>query len=189
MNNRKRITAPPRKMKSMYLIFCEGQTEEIYIDMLRQHYHSPIRIISSVQGQNISKRIINNYRKNMQISSTDEVTTFLMYDIDVAELLPRLQSCEAELLWSNPCIELWFLLHTKEQHAALSTDNLLSQLQKSAPEWQNYRKARLTDEQIRILWNNRLEAVKRAKALKELANPSSGIYLLIEKLEVAKQTT
>lgn len=189
MNKRKRITTPPRKMKSVFLIFCEGQTEEVYIDMLKQQYHSPIRIVSSVQGQNISKRIISSFQKNMQISNSDIVTTFLMYDIDVEELLPRLKACDAELLLSNPSIELWFLLHNKEQHAAISTENVITLLQKSAPEWKNYRKAHLTDEQIRQLWNNRLEAVKRAKALKEISNPSTGIYLLIEKLEESKQSS
>lgn len=183
MDKRKRISAPPRKMKSVFLVFCEGQTEEVYIDMLRQRYHSPLRIVTSVQGQSISPRAISNYKKSMQISSSDDVTTFLMYDIDVQELLPRLKSCDAELLLSNPSIELWFLLHSREQHATISTDYVIDALQKSAPEWKNYRKAHLTEEQARLLWENRLEAVGRAKALKELGNPSSSVHILIEKLE------
>ncbi len=182
-NNRKRVSAPPRKMKSVFLIFCEGQTEEIYIDMLRQRYHSPIRIISSIQGQQVSQRVIENYKRNMQIGKNDKVTTFLMYDMDVEQLLPRLKACQVELLLSNPNIELWFMLHSIDQRAEISSDNAITQLQKSAPAWKNYKKGKLTDEQINLLWNNRLDAVKRAKALTNLNNPSSGIYILVEKLE------
>lgn len=188
-NNRKRISAAPRKMKPVFLIFCEGQTEEAYINMLQRHYHSPIKIITTVQGQHISQRLINNYQSNMKIGTNDTITTFLMYDLDVAEVLPRLQSCEAQLLLSNPTIEFWFLLHSKQHQSSLTAVNATSLLQKAAPEWKDYTKGNLTQAQIQTLWNNRIIATQRAKALKDLSNPSSGIYLLIEKLENAQQHT
>lgn len=188
-NNRKRISATPRKMKPVFLIFCEGQTEEAYINMLQRHYHSPIKIITTVQGQHISQRLINNYQNNMKIGTNDTITTFLMYDLDVAEVLPRLQSCEAQLLLSNPTIEFWFLLHSKQHQSSLTAVNATSLLQKAAPEWKDYTKGNLTQAQIQTLWNNRIIATQRAKALKDLSNPSSGIYLLIEKLENAQQHT
>ena len=175
-------------MKSVFLIFCEGQTEEVYIDMLRQRFHSPIRIVTSVQGQQMSKRIIDSYKKTMQISPQDEVTTFLMYDMDVEAVLPRLQACNAELLLSNPSIELWFLLHNADQHAALSTDKAILQLQKSAPEWKNYHKAHLSEEQINILWNKQDDAILRAKALQNYNNPSSSVYILLEKIRQSTTT-
>lgn len=188
-NNRKRISATPRKMKPVFLIFCEGQTEEAYINMLQRHYHSPIKIITTVQGQHISQRLINNYQNNMKIGTNDTITTFLMYDLDVAEVLPRLQSCEAQLLLSNPTIEFWFLLHSKQHQSSLTAVNATSLLQKAAPEWKDYTKGNLTQAQIQTLWNNRIIATQRAKALKDLSNPSSGIYLLIEKLENTQQHT
>lgn len=112
-----------------------------------------------------------------------------MYDLDVAEVLPRLQSCEAQLLLSNPTIEFWFLLHSKQHQSSLTAVNATSLLQKAAPEWKDYTKGNLTQAQIQTLWNNRIIATQRAKALKDLSNPSSGIYLLIEKFENAQQHT
>ena len=47
MNNRRK-QMPPRRMKDMFLIFCEGETEETYIDMLRHYFRAPIRIVSSI---------------------------------------------------------------------------------------------------------------------------------------------
>lgn len=125
----------------------------------------------------------------MKIGTNDTITTFLMYDLDVAEVLPRLQSCEAQLLLSNPTIEFWFLLHSKQHQSSLTAVNATSLLQKAAPEWKDYTKGNLTQAQIQTLWNNRIIATQRAKALKDLSNPSSGIYLLIEKLENAQQHT
>ena len=183
MSNRRRQQAPPRKMKDVFLIFCEGQTEEAYIDMLRRYFRAPIRIVSSIQGQSVSKHLIDEYKRSMQLNPSDRVSTFLMYDLDVAELLPRLQNCDAELLASNPTIELWFLLHSADQRAAIASRDMVHTLQQSAPEWRNYHKGILTDKQTRLLQNNMPIAVKRAALLTDMANPSSRIYLLVQRLQ------
>ena len=190
MSNR-RHQAPPRKMKEVFLIFCEGQTEEAYIDMLRRYFRAPIRIVSSIQGQSVSKHLIDEYKRSMQLSPSDRVSTFLMYDLDVAELLPRLQKCDAELLVSNPTIELWFLLHSADQRAAIASKDVTHALQQSAQEWRNYHKGAFTDRQTRLLQNNMSAAVKRATLLTDFANPSSRIYLPIQRLQAEsnKQTS
>lgn len=182
MNNRRK-QMPPRRMKDMFLIFCEGETEETYIDMLQRYFRAPIRIVSSIQGQSISKRLIDEYKRSMQISPADQVSTFLMYDLDVAELLPRLKDCDAELLVSNPTVELWYLQHSADQRIGNSSREVLSALRQSAPEWRNYRKGLLTGPQCRLLQNNMPRAVERAKLLTDLANPSSRVYLLVKRLQ------
>jgi hypothetical protein len=75
------------------------------------------------------------------------------------------------------------LLHSKDHRTAISTDEVIRELKKSDAVWRSYEKGDFTITQKQVLWNNRLEAVKRAKLLKNLNNPSSGIYILIEKLE------
>lgn len=156
MSNRRRQQAPPRKMKDVVLIFCEGQTEEAYIDMLRRYFRAPICIVSSIQGQSVSKHLIDEYKRSMQLNPSDRVSTFLMSDLDVAELLPRLQNCDAELLASNPTIELWFLLHAADPHAAVASKDVV---------------------------HNMSLAVERAALLTDMANPSSRIYLLVRRLQ------
>lgn len=183
MSKNRRNSAPSRKMKEIFLIFCEGKTEEIYVNMLRQQYRSPIKIVTLKEGQHITQQVINSHKKNLQIGPSDRITTFLMYDLDVPELLPRLQSCEATMLLSNPAFELWILLHMTDQHSALSTEEVIAKLVSSFPEWKNYKKATFTKEQADILWKNRHQAVHRAIALQDTKNPSSQIYLLIQCLE------
>ncbi len=170
-------------MKDVFLIFCEGQTEEAYIDMLRRYFRAPICIVSSIQGQSVSKHLIDEYKRSMQLNPSDRVSTFLMSDLDVAELLPWLQNCDAELLASNPTIELWFLLRSADQCAAVASKDVVHTLQQSAHEWRNYHKGMLTDKQTHLLQNNMSLAVERAALLNDMANPSSRIYLLVRRLQ------
>ncbi|WP_335965091.1 RloB family protein [Galbibacter sp. PAP.153] len=98
-------------------VFCEGDTEEAYVNMLKSHFRlSSIQIHSKIGGNNITSKYIANYKKGKPIHDKD--INYLMYDLDVPEILNRLKKIETcELLVSNPCIELWFLLHYKNHTA------------------------------------------------------------------------
>jgi hypothetical protein len=106
-----------------------------------------------------------------------------MYDMDVQAINEKLRKCKAEMLLSNPCFEIWLLLHAKDQKAAIDTDTLIKDLKKSAPVWNNYSKSAFTDTQKSFLNDNTDAAVERAKNLREFQNPSTGIYKLIEMLQ------
>lgn len=170
-------------MQPVFLIFCEGETEESYIHMLQRFYRAQIRIVTHVEGQSICQNLIRQRKEKLRLKPNEVIETFLMYDLDVPEVNKKLFECDAIPLLSNPCVELWFLLHSKDQKGAISTDEVIRELKKSNPIWKNYEKGDFTMTQKQVLWNNRLDAVKRAKVLTSLNNPSSGIYILIEKLE------
>lgn len=106
-----------------------------------------------------------------------------MYDMDVQAINDKLQRCKAEMLLSNPCFELWLLLHAKDQKTSIDTDAVIKELMKCAPMWKNYSKSAFTDTQKSFLNNNTDVAVARAKKLDEFQNPSTGIYKLIEMLK------
>ena len=125
---------------------------------------------------------IQQKRKELKISQWDRVHTFLMYDMDVQAINEKLQRCKAEMLLSNPCFEIWLLLHAKSQKSAINTDALIKELKKSAPVWKNYNKSAFTETQQSFLKGNTDVAVARANGLKEFQNPSTGIYKLIEML-------
>ena len=80
-------------------------------------------------------------------------------------------------------IEFWFLLHGKDWRTKISTAEAYSELLKIDDCWAGYEKAALTDTQKAFLWKNRIEATERARRLKNLDNPSSGIFNLILALE------
>ena len=106
-----------------------------------------------------------------------------MYDMDVQSINEKLLACKAEKLLSNPCFEIWLLLHAKDQKAAIETDALIKELKKSANVWKNYNKSDFTNTQETFLRSNTEIAVVRAKGLKDLQNPSTSIYKLIEILK------
>ena len=179
----KREQRPARKMKPVFLVFCEGETEETYLDFLRRTYKSPIKIIAKTEGDSISQRLINKRKKEISISKNEQVATFLMYDLDVTDINKKLKECNATWLCSNPCIELWFLLHCQNQKKTISTNTCINQLSKIGGSWEQYEKPNLTQTQKQYLWDHRAEAVQRAKQLAENQNPSSSIYKLLEFIE------
>ncbi len=172
----------PQKMRRIALVICEGETEASYINMLKKWYKSPIRVISHIEGTRVSQSLIDNRTRELKISRMDKVSTFLMYDMDVPTINEKLFLLNAEKLLSNPCFELWLLLHSKEQKSVISTDATLRELKSTAPVWKNYSKAEFSVSQQTYLKENLLAAVARAKTLKEFQNPSSGIYRLIDLL-------
>ena len=179
----KREPSPSLRMRKIALVICEGETEVCYINLLKTWYKSPIRIVSHIEGTKITPSLVEQRTKELKISQWDKVHTFLMYDMDVQAINEKLRKCKAEMLLSNPCFEIWLLLHAKAQQAAIETDALSKELKKSASGWKNYSKAAFPDTQKSFLNNNTDVAVARAKELRQYQNPSTGIYKLIEMLQ------
>ena len=179
----KREPSPSLRMRKIALVICEGETEVCYINLLKTWYKSPIRIVSHIEGTKITPSLVEKRTKELKISQLDKVYTFLMYDMDVQTINEKLQKCKAEMLLSNPCFEIWLLLHAKDQKTVIDTDSLIKELKKSAPVWKNYSKSAFTDTQKSFLNDNTDLAVSRAKKLREFLNPSTGIDKLIEMLK------
>jgi hypothetical protein len=184
---KERNSRPSRKMKPVFLVFCEGETEEAYINFLRQKYRLPIKIISRMTGLSISPAIIKRYVQAEKISPGDNITSFLMYDLDTAGITEKLLLIKGSItITSNPCVELWFLLHNKEQHAEIATKTCITMLQHFSDDWTYYEKGIFTDRQKQMLWNNCIIACDRARKLPESINPSSTIYRLVEAMDLVK---
>lgn len=179
----KREKAPDKRMRRIVLVICEGETEENYINLMKKWYKFPVRIVSRIEGTKITQALVDKHERGLKISAKDKVDTFLMYDMDVPAINEKLMVCKAELLLSNPCFEIWLLLHAKEQKSALSSEAVLRELKKSASVWNSYNKSVYTDTQKTFLREHLKDAVDRAKALKDFQNPSSRIYRLLEILE------
>ncbi len=179
----KREKSTPRKMREIFLVICEGKTEENYVNLLSLWYKSPIKIISRVEGTKISPLLVEKQLNELKISRQDnKVQAFIMYDMDVPAINDKLLRCKAGLLLSNPCFELWLLLHSKDQRSAISSDQVIQELKGSASVWNSYEKPNFTDKQKTFLKENTAAAVERAISLEEYGNPSTGVYKLLQKL-------
>lgn len=172
-----------KQMKPNFFVFCEGETEIAYVKFLRSLYRVPIQVIPKKGKSNISEDFI--VKSKNEYVQTDQDKVFLMYDLDVDGMLVQLQKIpNAELLVSNPCVELWFLLHYQDQKSEISSDKCIKKLQKVSKE---YKKGTLSEEEKDVLAKNKELAIERAKALDVLNNPSTTIYRLLDLLKNKEQ--
>lgn len=168
-----------KRMKPNFFVFCEGETEIAYVKFLRSLYRVPIQVIPKKSKSNISEDYIEHSKNEYVRTEQDKV--FLMYDLDVDGVLENLQKIpNAELLVSNPCIELWFLLHYQEQKTEISSDKCVQKYQKVS---KGYKKGVLSEEEKKVLSENKELAIERAKKLVEYQNPSTTVFKLLEKLK------
>ena len=166
-------------MKPNFFVFCEGETEIAYVKFLRSLYRAPIQVITKKGKSNISEDFI--VKSKNEYVQTDQDKVFLMYDLDVDGMLEQLQKIpNAELLVSNPCVELWFLLHYQEQKTEISSGKCIQKLQKFSKE---YKKGILSEEEKTFLAEKKDLAIERAKNMIGYQNPSSTVYKLLEKLK------
>jgi len=184
---KKRNQRPQREMKPVFLVFCEGDTEEEYVNFLRREYRLPIKVVPRVTGLSISPDIVRRYAQAEKLDNGDKITTFLMYDLDIESIAEKIAACKDSIsIASNPSVELWFILHIVEQRAAISTSDCIGKMRKSSSDWLDYKKGTLTEKQKRQLWDNRELASSRARQLRDDGNPSSLVYRLIEEMSAVK---
>lgn len=171
-----------RRINPTFFVFCEGETEEQYICFLRTKYRLPIIIDAKIAGNRITEKYINNYKVSKVTDPKDK--TFLVYDLDVPEMLIKLISIpNTVLLSSNPCFEFWYLLHYQEQISPLDSDECNSKL---SNHHKKYKKG-IFDNHLKVKINEKQEkAVHRAQKLVKHENPSSQVFELILELERAK---
>jgi len=166
-----------------FFVFCEGETEEAYVKYLRSTYRLPIEIKSKIAGNDITSRYINDFKK--QNFNLRDDKTFLVYDWDVAAMKQRLLGIkDAYLLYSNPCFELWYLLHFQNQTANLTSEECVSKLKNYN---NSYKKGALDEKLKSKLADNKGKAISIAKRLAEFCNPSTTVYKLVEELEEIKK--
>jgi hypothetical protein len=168
-----------KEIRPTFFVFCEGKTEQAYIKYVRSRYRLPIEVVVKIRGSGINRRFIDRCKKDKTTHPKDR--TFLIYDYDVPEIADKLKKIgKVDLLFSNPCFELWYLLHYQSQTAELTTEECVSKLMNHM---RSYQKGALDNQLKDKLLENKNIAVSRAKSLPGFANPSTDVYRFVEELE------
>ena len=175
---RKERISKGRTMTPNYFVFCEGDTEVLYVEMLRSFYRLPIHIIAKKTLLNVTPSLVERCKGFFVQTKRDR--TYLMYDLDVATMLERLRRVpNSTLLCSNPCFEFWLLLHYTEQKTSLSSNDCVKRL---ATFIKQYKKGTLQSVDKQTLLSLSKLASNWARQLHEYDNPSSTVYRLIDDL-------
>lgn len=189
-----------------HLIITEGtKTEPNYFQSIKgkinQKYRERIQLEIIGEGDNTvnlfdkavqkAKENPNGYKHVWIVYDTDD---FPKDDIDVVPVLCRNNSnseCQYHAIWSNQCIELWFLLHFSFMHSDLHRDEYEEKLSKflNSIEAGDYKKNR--EDMFEVLSPNIDYAIINARKLNELnkgkspsaSAPGTRIYELIEKIK------
>ena len=173
-----------KKPRKVFLVVCEGETEEEYVNMLKRHYRLPITIKTKVSGNAVNIRLINQYVKELGLEKNDGHRLFYIYDADVECIVDRLLDMPGTAILSNPSIELWYLLHAKEYQRHAKSDLIIKDLSSSNPVWRSYVKGRLIPSQQMFLLTHQDEASRKAEKMEWPGNPSSNMYEFIHMLEM-----
>ncbi|MFE6282570.1 RloB family protein [Streptomyces sp. NPDC057877] len=170
------------------LVVCGSkETERQYLQGLREHLrNSAVSVV--VRGKACSPTQLVAYartQRDLSRGSFDEVWCVFDVDqfVDVAEAVVAARRAGIRVAVSNPCFELWLLLHFAPQTAHVATyRKLLPLLQRHVP---GYDKTRLDFGRFR---EGRGEAVERARRLDPSgedheSNPSTSVWRLVERMD------
>ncbi|MDE6379727.1 MAG: RloB family protein [Muribaculaceae bacterium] len=180
---RERRFRKSKRPHKVFLVVCEGETEEEYINMLKRHYRLPIAIKTKVSGNTVNSRLVNQYIKELGLDKEDECSVFYVYDADIDCIVSRLLKMPGKTILSNPSIELWYLLHSKDFKRYIGSDSIIKELSDSHPVWKSYTKGFLTADQKSFLLNNQKKASQKAEKMAWPGNPSSNMHEFIYALE------
>jgi hypothetical protein len=187
---------PSRQPKIRILVVCEGKkTEPGYLKQFQHHVRNPRVHIDSlgpagvpvavVERAMTERRLADDEARRQRDENLRWDQVWAVFDIDdhpnVTSAKQVAVDNDVALAVSNPCFELWALLHFSDQRAHIARDKLRSQLQRHLPDYDK----ELELEKLHAGYD---EAVRRARQLDEDAlradrigrNPTTGVYLLTE---------
>lgn len=175
--------APRRAARPRLLIVCGSErTEPQYLIGLRDFLDNRAVDVRIVRHPRSPAQVVA-YAAKIATADFDEVWCVLDVDeFDIATAAARADKASIELAVSNPCFELWLLLHHEDyQNALRDCRAVLVRLRRHLP---MYEKAKVDFGDYAKTVPN---AVTRAKALDPTGsdhtkNPSSSMWRLVEKI-------
>lgn len=184
---RERKYKRPRTPRELFIVFCEGETEKNYVELLKRHFRLPIAIKTKIGGSNINDRFINQCIREIVSTDIKNYRVFYIYDADVQATVEKLNNLkEGKVILSNPCIEIWFLLHNSCLSKSIDAPSAVKLLRDCPNGWKSYKKGCLSSDQENMLLDNMESAIFKAKKLNFPNNPSSNIYEFLDTLKKAQ---
>ncbi|MCH5237927.1 MAG: RloB domain-containing protein [Muribaculaceae bacterium] len=180
---RQRKYSRSRALRRMLLVICEGLSEAVYVEYLKTYFRLPIAVKVKVPGNKINLRLVKQYVKDISVGPDDVIDVVYMYDADVDDVVERLSALPGIKILSNPCFELWLLLHHVELKKETSSESIIKTLSGCNDVWKDYKKGKLSLKQQEFLSRSMDRAIDNAKKLYWPKNPSTNIYEFIEVLK------
>jgi len=187
---------PLRAPRPRFLIVCEGIiTEKCYFNDVRHVERSLIDLQIEPGGtpKAIVERAVERKReadgkaRKLKDDNQKYEEVWCVFDIDehplIAEAKDQARANGIELAISNPCFELWALLHFQDQNAHIARDKVQRLCRRHMPGYEK----RLSYETLKPKYS---DALKRAEDLEKWhnsrgtagANPSTMVHTLVQRI-------
>ena len=118
---------PTKRSKSVILVFCEGESEQVYTDFLKKEFED-VAAIRRPASTGLFDEADNKFKKDKKYREDAEVTdeVWFFFDVETADaglwdarmkIIKRLRSLrkkpgiKVRLLMTTGCIEYWLMLH------------------------------------------------------------------------------
>lgn len=182
-NRSLRRGSPSRDLRPAVLVVCEGaKTEPEYFKDLRQ----ALRVNVAVEGAECGShpKSVVQYAKS-QKNAYDCIWCVFDHDdhTGLSAALEQARNNGFKVAFSNPCFELWYLLHFQEQRAYVERNVLFTRLKEHVP---GYVKSQaglyslLSDRQSQAIQRaQNLRANHRTGGSPENENPSTTMDCLV----------
>ncbi len=116
-----------KKAKTYIQVFCEGESEQVYTDFLKE-YFSDVAVIKRSKKTGTFEKAASDYRNNIKYKSEAEITDeiWFFFDVEIDDIskwdaryriinglrtLRKKNGIKVRLLMTTGCIEYWLLLH------------------------------------------------------------------------------
>ena len=175
-----------RESKKYIVVFCEGESEQVYMDFLKKEFRD-VAVIKRVNTTGLFAEADGIFRNNKKYIDNAEVTDEIWFFFDVEtkdtdswdarmRIIKRLRSLRKKpgirirLLMTTGCIEYWLMLHYEFSVPPIQTvaekKRVMERLLTKVP---NYRKGD-ADVTAEIAQNYRTAVVNARQAVENLLN-------------------
>ena len=190
-----RRRAPQRDVLSRFVIFCEGTlTEPLYLEAFASLQEVRNVATLDIRGRGCDPRRLveeaRDARRRERSQSTGSTKYWCVFDVEaptpharLSEAVQMARDNDICLAISNPCFELWLVLHHTDHDRWINNDDCWGLLRQ-------HDKSQHKSLDGAIYMPLRHQAIKRAKRLAALHvsasrmhpkdNPSSSLYRLLE---------
>jgi RloB-like protein len=189
----------PKQRKKRFLLYCEGEvTEPEYFRDLRRFLRNPLVEIEIGDGKrNDPKGLVELAKKRRDAAQRDAKRekdesllfdeVWCVFDVDdhanLREAIQQAAAASISLAISNPCFELWILIHFKDQWSYISGVQSQSDLRRFI---QDYNKrvdfSKIEHKGHSAIARARKMAVRAQEGGDEFDNPTTGMWRLVATL-------
>jgi hypothetical protein len=192
----KRRRPPSREAKRIFYVFCEGgNTEPKYFAALQRATKNALVEIKTYKGAGVPKTLagkaialrksLRGARRKNSFEGRDEV--WAIFDRDdhegYYEAIALCNDAKVGVANSNPCFEVWLVLHNQDYHKPDGREDVYKLLKKLCPEYDTDSKTLDFDNLMpKIREAEKLAQKQLARRIEEGGNPLGPPYTLVFKL-------